>query len=253
MNEAHVVDAAPVMKAGQVMNAARVREGSKLDVKILFAAGALLLTLSGVFLWNEMQVPAEALLVVGTVAAAALALQRSKGVLALVGPFALLACAMGGGLWYAATKVDMLLWGVGVTLVASIAAMWRTHKDPVTAQERMQNVLHWYALTLSVISASWAFYFRFLTMGIAEHHIGRRLVLTLIWLAVGVALVVLSRIREQNVIRDAGFAFIAMAIGKALLYDTVHLSGTLRVAGLAVAGAMLLGGAWLTNRKVEEV
>jgi hypothetical protein len=189
---------------------------------------------------------------VGTVAAAALALNKSEGVVAVVGPFALLACALGGGMWYAATKVDMLLWGVAVTLVAAVATMWRTRRDPVTAQERLQNVLHWYALVTAVISASWAFYFRFLTMGIAEHHIGRRLVLTLIWLAVGVGLVVLSRIRQQNVIRDAGFAFVAMAIGKALLYDTVHLDGTLRVGGLAVAGAMLLGGAWLTNRKVEE-
>jgi len=42
-------------------------------------------------------------------------------------------------------------------------------------------------------------------------------------------------------------AFIAMALGKALLYDTTHLSGLLRISGLAGAGALLLGGAWLST------
>jgi uncharacterized membrane protein len=73
-------------------------------------------------------------------------------------------------------------------------------------------------------------------------------VLTLGWLVTGVALVLHGRKRGEGVIRDAGFAFIAIALGKALAYDTTHLSGTLRVAGLAGAGLLMLGGAWLSTR-----
>jgi uncharacterized membrane protein len=73
-------------------------------------------------------------------------------------------------------------------------------------------------------------------------------VLTLGWLVAGVAMVLYGRQRGEGVIRDAGFAFIALALGKALAYDTTHLSGALRVSGLAGAGLLMLGGAWFSTR-----
>jgi hypothetical protein len=247
MNEASAEQAGPV-----VMNAARVREGSKLDVRVLFVAGAALLMLSGAFLWSEMSVPVEGLAIAGAAVVAALTLWKGKGAAGLIAPVAVLAAGLGGGLWYAATKSELLLVGLGVGLIAAVLAVWRHQREPITGQDRIQNVLVWYGFTATAISASWAFYFHFLTMDVAADHIGRRLVLTLAWLAVGVVLVFLSRLQGKNALRDSGFAFIAMAIGKALFYDTTHLSGALRVAGLAAAGAMLLAGAWVTSRAKAE-
>jgi uncharacterized membrane protein len=71
---------------------------------------------------------------------------------------------------------------------------------------------------------------------------------TLGWLVVGVALVLAGRQRGTPVVRDAGFALVAIAVGKTLLYDTMHLHGSLRVVGLAAAGALMLGAAWLSSR-----
>ncbi|MFL5350924.1 MAG: DUF2339 domain-containing protein [Hyalangium sp.] len=135
----------------------------------------------------------------------------------------------------------------GPALVAAVLAVWRSRR-PGVEQDRIQSVVTWYGLTAAAIATSWAFYFHFLTMGIAEDDVSRRLVLTLGWLVTGVALVLQGRKRGEGVIRDAGFAFIAISMGKALLYDTTHLSGTLRVAGLAGAGLLMLGGAWLSTR-----
>jgi uncharacterized membrane protein len=165
----------------------------------------------------------------------------------LVGPIAVLACAVLGGAWFAATKSGMLLGGLAVTLVASALCVWRSRR-PGLEPDRLESFLVWYGLAASAIAASWAFYFHFLTMGFAEDDVGRRLVLTLGWLVTGVVLVLQGRKRGENVMRDAGFAFIAISVGKALIYDTTHLSGTLRVAGLAGAGLLMLGGAWLSTR-----
>ncbi|WP_224368832.1 DUF2339 domain-containing protein [Hyalangium versicolor] len=220
---------------------------TKWDVRVMAIAGAGLLGLAGVFLWRDLQVPMEMLLALGAVGAAALAFIGVPKERPLVGAIAVLACSLLGGAWYAATKSSMLLVGLAVTLAAALLSVWRS-RQVEGEPDRLQSFLTWYGLTSAAIAASWAFYFHFLTMGFAEDDVGRRVVLTLGWLVTGVLMVLHGRKRGEGVIRDAGFAFIAISLGKALVYDTTHLSGTLRVAGLAVAGLLMLGGAWLSTR-----
>jgi uncharacterized membrane protein len=221
--------------------------GTKWDVRVLTAVGVGLLGLAGVFMWKDLQVPMEMLLSVAAVGATGLAFIGVPRERPIAGAIAVLTCSVFGGAWYAATKSSLLLVGLAVTLVASVIAVWRSRRQGVE-QDRVQSFLVWYGLTAAVIATSWAFYFHFLTMGFAQDDVGRRLVLTLGWLVAGVALVLHGRKRGEGVIRDAGFAFIAIAVGKALAYDTTHLSGTLRVAGLAGAGLLMLGGAWFSTR-----
>lgn len=222
--------------------------GTKWDVRVLYGAGAALLALAAVFLWRDLQVPQELLLAVGAVVTAGLVFVGVPQQRPLAGPIAVLASAGLGGAWYAATKSGLLLVGLGVTLLVAIVCAWRDGRLQREQEDRLLSVLAWYGLTAAAIAASWAFYFHFLTLGLAEDEVARRLVLTLGWLVTGVGLVLYSRKRGEPVIRDAGFAFIAIALAKALAYDTTHLSGTLRVAGLAGAGLLMLGGAWLSTR-----
>lgn len=222
---------------------------TKWDVRVLAVAGAGMMALAGVFLWRDLQVPQELLLAVAAVLASAVALADVPRHRPLVGPIALLLTGLCGGLWYASTKSGLLLVGLGLTVLTSAVTVARTWRRAEAREDKVQGVLLWYGLTVAVLAASWAFYFHFFTLGFAADDIGRRLVLTLGWLAAGVGLVVYGRMRDASVIRDAGFAFIAMALGKALAYDTTHLSGTLRVAGLAGAGALMLGGAWLSSHR----
>ena len=223
---------------------------TKWDVKVLAVAGVGMLGLAGVFLWRDLQVPQELLLAMAAVTASVLALAEVPRQRPLAGPIALLVTAIGGGLWYAAVKSGLLLVGLGLAVAVSAFTVARTWQRAEAREDRLQAVLLWYGLSAAVIAASWAFYFHFFTLGFAADDIGRRLVLTLGWLAVGVGLVVYGRARDASVIRDAGFAFIAMALGKALLYDTTHLSGTLRVACMAGAGGLMLGGAWLSSQRL---
>ena len=222
---------------------------TKWDVKVLTGAGAGMLALAGIFLWRDLKVPQELLLTVAALLASAVAMTDVPRHRPLVGPILLLVTSLAGGLWYAATKAGMLLTGLGLLTLVSAVTVALAWRRPEAREDRVRAILLWYGLTASVLAASWAFYFHFFTLGFAADDLGRRLVLTLGWLATGVGLVLMGRARGEGVIRDAGFAFIAVALGKALLYDTTHLSGTLRIACLAGAGALMLGGAWLTSSR----
>jgi uncharacterized membrane protein len=222
---------------------------TKWDVRVMAVAGAGLMGLAGVFLWKDLNVPQELLLALAAALSAAVALAEVPRHRPLAGPIALLLTSLGGGLWYASTKSELLLAGMGLGVLASCVTLSRTWRRSEAREDKLQAVLLWYGLTASVIATSWAFYFHFFTLGFAADDLARRLVPTLGWLLAGVGLVVYGRMRGESVIRDAGFAFIAVALGKALLYDTTHLSGTLRIAGLAGAGALMLGGAWLSSSR----
>ncbi len=219
---------------------------TKWDVKVLGGVGGGLLMLAVVFLWRDLQVPRELLLAVAAALAGGLAFLNVPQTRNLAGPITVLACAVAGGVWYAATKEGLLLVGLALTLAVAAVAVLRSGAD--AERDRVRDVLVWHGLAVSAIAASWAFYFHFLTLGIAEDNVARRLVLTLGWLVAGVALVLTGRQRGMTVMRDAGFAFVAIAVGKALLYDTMNLHGSLRVVGLAAAGALMVGAALLSSR-----
>jgi hypothetical protein len=213
------------------------------DTQVLLGAGAGLLGLAGVFLWRELQVPAEMLVVLGAGCAAAATVARLPRALPWAGPAALLATALLGGGWFALTKTPLLLVALGVTLLAAAFAAVRTLGEPAHDEARpLRALLTWYGLSAAALGTTWALYFHFFTTGFAAEALARRMVPTLLWMALGVGLLVLAQVRRMAVVRDAGFFFLAAALGKALLYDTTHLSGSLRVAALAAGGLLLVGG-----------
>ncbi|WP_338869081.1 DUF2339 domain-containing protein [Myxococcus stipitatus] len=220
----------------------------KWDVKVLGGLGAALLALAGIFLWRDLRLDKEVLLILAAAATLVLAFFELPGPWRLAAPVAVLSLSGLGGLWYAAMRHPLLLVGLGLMFAASVVTLVRAPRHDVLPPDHVRHRLVWYGLTLATIAASWAFYFHFLTLGVAEDHVARRLVLTLGWLVVGVVMVLWGRQKGAFVVRDAGFCFVAIAVGKALGYDTVNLDGTLRVVGLAAAGVLMLGGAWLTSR-----
>ena len=224
-----------------------MNDATKWDSRVLLWAGAGLVALAVAFLWNDLHVRPEALVAVGAVVAAGLTLARMPRGLPLLGPAALLSSASVGGLWYAGTRHPFLLVALAVTFLAALVAALRSRGVPGSHEDRLRRVVLWYGLAVAGLASSWAFYFQFFTLGIAQDEVARRMLLTLGWLGAGVAMVLVARRRGETVIRDAGFLLVAAAIGKALLYDTTHLSGALRVAVLAAAGVLMLAGGWMTS------
>lgn len=222
---------------------------TKLDLKVLAAAGLGLIALAGVFLWNELQVPAAGVVPLLALMVAGLARVELPRERILAGPVGLIALTCVAGGWYLASRDPLILVGLTVCVGGFVLALHRVHGGRALAEEnKLQLLLLWQGLALAVMVTSAAFYFQFLTLGVAADAIERRLLLTLLWLAAGLALVYFGHRRAERVIRDAGFGFIGIAIAKAVLYDTTHLSGALRIGGLAAAGVLLLVGAWLSAR-----
>ncbi len=224
-------------------------DAMKLDFKVMAGLGAVLLALSGLFLWRELQLSAAVLLSVAAVLAAGVAQARLPRARPIAGPIALLAVSVGGGLWFFTRFDPLLLWGLGIAVLSTIYTVFRMHRPARDAEDRLHLALLWYGVTASVLVSSAALYFQFFTIGFAHDEIARRLVLSIGWLAAGLVLVFSGHQRRERVIRDAGFGFIGIALFKVLIYDTTHLHGTLRIAGLAAAGMLLLLGAWVTSRR----
>jgi uncharacterized membrane protein len=75
----------------------------------------------------------------------------------------------------------------------------------------------------------------------------RRLIPTLAWLALGLAFFIGGKGRVPAAVH-VGLGFIAVAVGKAALYDTGHLHGYLRIGALGAVGVLLLVGGRLVGR-----
>jgi hypothetical protein len=136
---------------------------------------------------------------------------------------------------------------MGVAWLASTVGVVRGGREPHSRSDRVHNVLLWHGFVLASVIASSGLYFQFLTLGMPDQ-VGRRLVLTGLWLLAGLVLVGVARRTGQKVARDAAFGFVAMALGKALVYDSLHLAGFLRIGEFAAAGLLLWAGAWAARR-----
>lgn len=213
------------------------------DRLLLGGAGAVLLVLAGVFGWRELHVDAAFLLTVG--AGTGLVLSslprrralRDAGLLITWGAGAL------GGLWFAAARTPALLPGMALALLTSLLFLFFGYPRARAQQAAGSVALGFAGLVVTVLSASWSLYFHFLTAGVAADSVARRLVLTVVWALLGVGLVVASSRLREAAMRYAGYVLVLAATCKALLYDTTHLGGGLRVLVLLAAGAVLLGGA----------
>jgi len=217
------------------------------DWRVLAAAGTAMMVLSVAFLWNDLQVQPELIVVAASLVCAGVALS-SRDRVALVGPAALLLCTAAGGTWFALGRSPLLLIGLSASWLASLLGILHGSREPRSSTDRLHNVLLWHGFVLATVVSTSALYFQFLTLGMPDQ-IGRKMVLTLLWLVAGLALLVAAHRKEQKVMRDAAFAFVALAVGKALFSDSVQLSGVLRVTEFAVAGTLLWACAWAVARK----
>ena len=213
------------------------------DVAALVAAGGALWVIAAFFLWRDLEVPLEAFVGVAAVAAAGLSMAKLPERLRWAGPVALLACGLVGSAWFGATTSPVLIVPLAVTLLATVVGLART-----TVSDRRQRLLLWYALTVAVLATTGAVYFHVLTVRLMADEVARRLVLSGVWLTYGLGVVVVSLRRNESWGRDAGFAALAIAVGKIVLWDTTHLGGPLRIGLLVGAGTALLFGGLLVSR-----
>lgn len=218
------------------------------DAGVMRWVGGGMLALAGMFLWKELKLPQELLLTLMAVVSGTLAVVGVPGRLQNLPAFLALATVAVGGVWFLATKASLLLIGLGL---AALVVAWEVLRNQATGRstslEKWEEASLWHGLGVSILVTSTAFYFRFITMGVGQDALVRRLVLTAVWMSLGVLGVVLGQRRGRPVIRDVGFVFVAVAVGKSLLYDMAHLPGDLRIAGLALGGGLLLVGAKLNT------
>lgn len=217
------------------------------DRLLLGGAGAVLLGLAGVFGWRELHVDPAFLLSVGAGAGLILSSVMKRRTLTDAGLLITWGCGALGGLWFAAARTPALLPGMVLALLSSVVFLFIGYPR-ARAQKAVGSVALGFAgLVVTALSASWSLYFHFLTAGVAADSVVRRLVLTLGWALLGVGLVVVSSRLREVAMRYAGYVLVLAATLKALLYDTTHLGGGLRVLVLLAAGAVLIGGALFTK------
>jgi len=214
---------------------------------LLAVGGAGFLILAGFFLWRDLALPPAAVLIAAAaVASAAAALQRPRRWPA-VAPAALLVVSAWGGLWYAALKSPSLLPALAITAAGSITALVIRDSNREWSESAWARRLTWYAAGTAFLVATWALYFYVFTLGVASESVVRRLIPTIVWLAVGLALLVAGRTRSAPP-AQVGIALMAVALVKALFYDTTHMYGPSRVAVLGAVGVLLLTGARMLHR-----
>ena len=242
-----------------VVSAERKPEQQQVDPKkvqptMLGAAGAVLLLLSGFFLWRELSLASEVLAVAGSALAAAgawLAHRKEKG---HIGPIALGLATLGGGAWYAATKEPVLLIGLGMTFVASLVLTLLAQRDFKAELAKSHRSLAWLTTAVSGLVASFAAYFFVFdaTESSLNEFIARRALLTLTWLVSGTVMVVMGTKKSADEIRNAGYLVLASSMAKLLLYDLGHTEGAVRIIALAVGGVVLMGASKVTGRFAKE-
>jgi hypothetical protein len=225
------------------MNEARTTR----DSRILAAGGTLFLGLAAFFLWRDLDLPRELVLLAGTVIAGLAAVLNLPRRWPAAAPAALLASSAIGGVWFLAAKSAGLLPALVAALVASALTVMRAEALPAPSRPPLAHQLRWYGLGASLVAATSALYFHFLTTGVAADSVARRLIPTVIWLAIGLALYIAGRMRTVAA-AQVGLGLIGLALGKAIAYDTTHLAGGLRVLVLAAIGALLVFAALVTRR-----
>lgn len=222
---------------------------SKSSSPILAAGGAAFLALAALFLVRDLALPPETLLTGAALLAVIFAVFRPPWRLPWVGPVALLVLAVVGGGWFLAISSPALLPALALTAAGAIAsvAVYERHASLSPSAYRAAR-LAWYAAGAAFLAASGAFYVHFFTLGFADESPARRLIPTISWLAIGLALWIAAPDRDRAPGRVA-IGFVAIAVLKALVYDSTHLQGPLRVTVFAAVGALLLAGARLVSRR----
>jgi len=218
------------------------------DAKALALAGGAFFLLAGFFLWRDLVVARELVGVAAVAVAGLAAVMGWPRSLPALAPGALLLATAAGGAWYLVERAPGILPMLGLAVpVAAIAVARGDVGSPLAPS--FAHRLRWYALGAAMLAASWGCYFHFLTAGVAADTVARRLVPTLAWLAMGLGFFVSARKRAGHPAAvEVGVALGALALGKAIFYDTTHLQGPLRVLVLAAVGALLLFASGILRR-----
>lgn len=217
------------------------------DRLLLGGAGAALLAVAGVFGWRELHLQPAFLLSVGAGAGLVMSSVTKRRPVVDAGLLVTLGCGALGGLWFAAERTPALLPGLALALLSSLVFLFFGYPRARLQQAARSVALGFSGLLVTLLSASWSLYFHFLTAGVAADSVARRLVLTVGWALLGVGMVVASSRLREAAMRYTGYMLVLVATLKALLYDTTHLGGGLRVLVLLAAGVVLIGGALLSK------
>lgn len=215
--------------------------------------GAALLALAGYFVWHDLRIDGEYLLLGAALLSLAAQLLRRPRFWPELGLGGLVGCAVIAGGWFVCGDLWstvstspphlMLLLGVlGIAFagcVAALAQLYLRHEPaPWPARVVFPSVL------VGLVASAVAYYGLF-TLGVAAEHVGRRLILTLVWLVVGLGLDFFGHERRDRTLARGGLIIVSCAVGKAILYDVSHLDGGWRIAVLGCAGLLLVGSAAL--------
>jgi uncharacterized membrane protein len=173
----------------------------------------------------------------------------SRRHIAGLGLLGLLVATVAGGIWYALDKTALLIPAMGVILLGAVLNVALAYPRARRMGHLMRIRQIFVLSTLATLVGTSACYFHFLTLGVEG--LGRRLVLTLLWALLGVGLVIQGGRSKEVAMRYSGYALLAAATLKVLLYDTTHLSGSLRVSVLGLSGALLLAGSLRSKRRPQ--
>jgi hypothetical protein len=221
---------------------------TKNSSSIFIAGGAGFLALAALFLVRDLALPPPTLLAVAALGAAVAAVLRQPRRWRWAAPAALLGLAAVGGAWFAAITSPTLLPALAVTSLGAIVSLVHHERRRDLDPGDLARQLAWYAAGAAFLVASAAFYFHFLTLGIADESLVRRLVPTIGWLAIGLGLSIAAG-GPASAPGRVGVGFTAVAVLKALIYDSTHLQGPLRVTVFAAVGVLLLAGARLMGNR----
>jgi len=222
-----------------------------LDPRWLWGAGYALLLLCGLFVWRDLAVGPEYLLIAATAVAAAMVTGARPRWAPQLGVFLLFGASLTSAMWFAngaifGTIPDDAFQPRPLVLTALLALVGCAR--PLWEQRRKYSLQTILPVSFVALAASLLTYYQLFTVGVAAEHAGRRLVLTLFWLAAGLAVSWWAQRKRDGALAVGGLIAIGCACVKAALYDTTHLSGTLRIAVLGIAGLALLGGAALLGK-----
>jgi hypothetical protein len=209
------------------------------QTNVLGIAGGAFLILAGFFLWRDLALPRELVMTVLALVAGTAAALRWPRQWPAVAPAALLATTVAAAAWFTLQKQPALLPPLAIALVTGGAAVLRSLHD---GEQKLADRLIWYAFGAALLAVTWGLYFHFFTAGFAADWVARRMIPTVVWLGLGLALFIGGRGRVAAA-AQVGVGFIGVALAKAAFYDTSHLHGSLRIVVLAAVGLLLVFGA----------
>jgi hypothetical protein len=201
--------------------------------------GGGLLALALLFLWRDLGLPHQLVMLVPVALGSAATWSSWPRNASWVGPAVLCAAVAGTGIWFLADKSAALLLPSAAACMAGVMLLALAERKVMAASDQALR-LTWYAAGAAAWLLSWQAYLQFGTLDVLAETVARRMVPTFLWMASGLGLFIAASRRHLMPGVHVALALVAVATGKALIYDTSHLSGSLRVITLAGAGVLML-------------